>query len=113
MEAKAQEAYQGKVEEFEAKIEATQAKVNELQTKKEKGAQRFILSPEQTAELENLKKDQAKYNNDLKKLRKELTREITSMETSIKWTNIVVMPAVVAFTGIGLAFIKRKRTAAK
>ncbi len=113
MEAKAQENYQSKVKDFEASLEEAQQKVNELQSKKEQGQQRFILSPEQQAELEKLKKKEASVNVQLKQEKKKLTREISSMENTIKWGNIVGMPALVALSGIGLAVLKRKRTSAK
>ncbi len=113
MEAKAQENFQSRIQAFEKDLQETQAKVNELQSKKEKGEQRFILSPEQQAELEKFKKKSAEVNISLKKERKNLTREITSLENTIKWGNIIGMPALVAVTGVGLAFFKRKRTSAK
>jgi hypothetical protein len=49
----------------------------------------------------------------LKLERKKLTHDINSLENTIKWGNIVGMPALVALSGIGLAVFKRKRTSAK
>jgi ABC-type uncharacterized transport system involved in gliding motility auxiliary subunit len=113
MQAKAQERYQSKINEFEQSLQDTQQKVNELQSKKEPGQQRFILSPEQQVELEKLKKKEAEVNVQLKRERKALKAEVDSLENTLKWSNIVGMPALVAVTGIGLAFLKRKRTSAK
>jgi ABC-type uncharacterized transport system involved in gliding motility auxiliary subunit len=113
MEAKAQESSQSKIREFEASLQDAQQKVNELQSKKEQGQQRFILSPEQQVELEKLKKEEAEVKVQLKQERKNLTHDINSMENTIKWGNIVGMPALVALSGIGLAIFKRKRTSAK
>ena len=113
MRAKAEESSQVKIKEFEDSLQETRQKVNELQSKKEQGQQRFILSPEQQAELEKLKKKETEVNVQLKQERKNLTRDITAMENTIKWGNIVGMPLVVALSGIGLAVYKRKRTSAK
>jgi ABC-type uncharacterized transport system involved in gliding motility auxiliary subunit len=113
MEAKAQENFQSKINEFETSLQETREKVNALQSKKDPGTQRFILSPEQQAELDKLKKKEAEVNVQLKQERKKLTRDISSLENTLKWGNIIGMPAVVALSGIGLAFMKRKRTAAK
>jgi ABC-type uncharacterized transport system involved in gliding motility auxiliary subunit len=113
MEAKAQENYQSRVNEFQQSLQDTQQKVNELQAKKGQGEQRFILSPEQQAELENLKKKEAEVNIQLKGERKKLTHDINSVENTLKWSNIVGMPVIVALSGIGLAILKRKRTSAK
>ena len=62
LEAKAQESVQSKIKEYEASLQETQERVNELQRNKAQGAQKFILSPEQQAELEKLKRKQAEVN---------------------------------------------------
>lgn len=113
MEAKAEESYQGKIQQFEQTLQETQQKLNEMQAKKGQGQQRFVLSPEQQAEVENLKKKEAEVKIQLKVERKKLSHDINALENTLKWTNIIAMPAVVALSGIGLAFVKRKRTSAK
>ncbi len=90
----------------------TQRQLNELQQKKEKG-QRFILSPEQQAALESLRKKEAEVKIKLKEERKKLRQDIDSLENRLKWFNIAAMPLVVSATGVALAFYKRKRTSAK
>jgi ABC-type uncharacterized transport system involved in gliding motility auxiliary subunit len=113
METQAQESYQSRINEFEKSLQETQQKVNELQSKKGQGEQRFILSPEQQAELDKLKKQEVEVNIQLKAERKKLTHDINALENTLKWGNIVAMPAVVALSGIALAIFKRKRTSAK
>jgi ABC-type uncharacterized transport system involved in gliding motility auxiliary subunit len=112
MQAKADEAFQSRIREYEDKLQQTQQRVTELQSKKEQG-QRFILSPEQQAELQKLQKTEADTRAALKAERKKLAREIDSTENFLKWTNILGMPAIVAACGLGLAFVKLKRTSAK
>lgn len=113
MEAKAQESEQSKIEAFEQSLQDTQQKLNELQSKKGDGQQRFILSPEQQTELDKLKKNQAEVKAQLRQEQKKLTHDIFALENTLKWTNIIAMPALVALSGIGLAIVKRKRTSAK
>ena len=113
LEAKAQESYQSKIKEFEQSLQETKQKINELQSTKEQGQQRFILSPEQQAELEKFKKKEVEVNVQLKQERKRLTHDINALENSLKWSSIIGMPALVALSGIGLAIFKRKRTSAK
>jgi hypothetical protein len=86
--------------------------LNELQQKKENG-QRFILSPEQQAAVENFRKKEAEVKSQLKDERKQLRRDIDSLENRLKWFNIAAVPFLVSVSGLGLAFFKRKRTAAK
>ena len=112
MEAKAEEAYQGKINEYEQSLQETRQRLAELQKTKDQN-QQFVLSPEQQAEIEKLRKKEGQVNHDLKQERKELARDIDSTKNWIKWGNIIGMPLLVAISGICLAGIKRRRTSAK
>ncbi len=112
MQAAAEISYKNKIKELEDSLADAQRRVNELQKSKESG-QRFILSPEQQTELANFRKKEAETKKELKVVRKNLRREIDSLENRIKWVNIAGMPLLVTASGITLALLKRKRTAAK
>ena len=45
--------------------------------------------------------------------RKKLRHDIDGLENRLEWFNIAAMPILVSAGGLGLAFYKRKRTAAK
>ncbi|MDB6067119.1 MAG: gliding-associated putative transporter substrate-binding component GldG [Pedosphaera sp.] len=113
MEEIAAKSSENKVKEFEESQRETQERLNELQKGKETDGQRFILSPEQQVELEKLKKKAADTNVQLRQEKKKLTRDKVALENRLKWENILVMPALVAISGICLATFKRKRTSAK
>ncbi len=113
MQAKAEENYQSKIKQLEDSLQDTRQKLNDLQKTKDQSQQRFILSPEQQAEVEKFRKQEASVNVQLKQEKKKLTHDINSLENTLKWSNIIVMPAVVALSGICLAVFKRKRTSAK
>jgi len=112
MEERAQDSYRSKIKELEAGLSETQQKLNELQRTKEKG-QRFILSPEQQQELAKFRQKEAEAKKELKQVRKNLRRDVDSLEDRLKWVNILAMPLIVSVSGIALAVYKRKRTAAK
>jgi ABC-type uncharacterized transport system involved in gliding motility auxiliary subunit len=112
MQARADEAFRAKIKDLEKSLADAQSRLNDLQKNKESG-QRFILSPEQQAEIQKFKQKQAEVRVELKQTRKNLRREIDSMENRLKWVNIAAMPFLVTLSGISLAFYKRKRTAAK
>ena len=112
MQLKAEDAYREKIKGLEESLQKTQAKLNELQRNKEKG-QRFVMSPEQQKELENFRKQEAGVKVELKLLRRDLRQEVESMENRLKWMNIAGMPFLVTIGGIGLAMVKRRRTAAR
>ncbi len=112
MQAEAETAYRSKIKELEDALQEAQTKVNELAKSKEKG-QRFILSKEQQAEIEKFRKQESDTKRQLKDVRKQLRRDIDSLETRFKWLNIAGMPLLVTGGGIALAVIKKKKTAAK
>jgi ABC-type uncharacterized transport system involved in gliding motility auxiliary subunit len=83
MEAAAQERYRSKIRDLEKSLQDTQTRLNELQQAKQgTGQQKFILSPEQQAELTKFKQKQAEANKELKQVRKDLRREVDSSRTA-------------------------------
>jgi ABC-type uncharacterized transport system involved in gliding motility auxiliary subunit len=114
MQAEAESNYQAKIKSLESSLQETQRKLNELQqTKQAEGGQRFILSPEQQAEIANFRKKESEAKAQLKIERKKLRAGIDSLENKVKWLNIAAMPIVVAVAGVGLAFVRRSRRAAR
>ena len=113
MNAKAEEIYQGKINEYEQSLQDTREKLADLQKNKDQGQQRFILSPEQQAEIEKLRKKEAETNQALKQERKKLKHDIDATKNWVEWGNIIGMPLLVTISGLGLAGLKRKRTSAK
>ena len=111
MEAEAQG--QAKIDELQQSLQETQQRLGELQQQKQDKDQRFILSPEQKAELENFRKKQAEVSKQLKQAQKGLRKEVVSLETRLTWLNILAMPLGVTAAGISIAMIKRKKTSAK
>jgi len=115
MQAKAEQGYQSKIKELEKSLSDTQSRLTELQRQRgnEETGQKFILSAEQQNEIKNFQKKEAEVKRELKDVRKNLRRDIDSLETRLKWANIGAMPLLVTLSGIALALFKRKRTAAK
>ena len=113
METAANEKFQSEIKRLEDSKSEAQRKINELQQQKKDKDQRFILSPEQTAELAKLRKEEVETGKRLKQVQKDLRKEVVSLQTRVKWINILAVPAAVTASGIALAFVKRKKTSAK
>lgn len=111
-QAEAEQQYTEKIKSLQKDLEEAQSKINELQRNKDKN-QRFILSPEQQAEIKRFQQKEAGTKKELKEVRKQLRKDIDALETWLKWLNIMAMPLGVTAVGIGLAMVKRNRTAAK
>lgn len=113
MEAAAEQKYQARIKELENNLGETQRKLQELQSTKQDPQQRFILSPEQQKTMEQYREAEAKAQKDLKQLRKDLRKDTDTLAFWTKVVNIAAMPLLVAITGIVIAIVKRKKTAAK
>ncbi|MBN2508364.1 MAG: Gldg family protein [Verrucomicrobia bacterium] len=112
MRAEAQKRYQDRISGFEKEVQEAQQKISEIQSKKE-GNQRFILSPEAQAELAKLQQKQTDANRALREERKKLRRDEESLQNRLKWANIAGMPIIVSIAGVVLAFIRRRKSAAR
>lgn len=113
MEAAAQQRFQNEIKQLEDSGQEAQRKINELQQAKKDKDQRFILSPEQQAELTKLRQQEAETRKHLKQVQKDLHKEVVSLQTRVKWMNILAVPIAVAVSGVVLAGVKSRKTSAK
>lgn len=112
MQQVAEESYRKKIQDLETERQEVQSKISQLQANKEEG-QRFVLSPEQQAELTKFQQRLVEANKELKALRRNLNKDIDAMENRLKLANIAGMPFLLIVVGVVSAVLKRKRTAAK
>lgn len=108
MEARAQQAYLGKIKELEDNLGQTQEKLNALQKGRGTGAG-AILTAEQQVELENFRRKAAETRLALKEVRRELRSESEALQFWTKVVNIALMPLLVAIAGIAFAALRRRR----
>jgi ABC-type uncharacterized transport system involved in gliding motility auxiliary subunit len=113
LEAAANEKFQSEIKRLEDSATETQQKINDMQVQKKDKDQRFILSPEQRAELEKLRKQEADANKHLKQVKKDLAREVVSLKSRVKWITILSVPIAVMLVGILIAVVKSRKTSAK
>jgi ABC-type uncharacterized transport system involved in gliding motility auxiliary subunit len=113
MEAVANEKFQSEIKRLQESADEAQRKINEMQQQKKDKDQRFILSPEQQAELAKLRTQEAETRKHLKQVQKDLRKEVVSLETTLKWTNVLAVPLAVTVSGLVIAGVKRKKTSAK
>src|SRR5215467_8036726 len=111
MEARAQQAYLGKIKELEDNLNQTQQKLASLQKGRGPGAG-AILTAEQQTELENFKRKAAETRLELKEVRRQLRAESDALQFWTKVMNIALMPLLVAIAGIAFAALRRRRAPA-
>ena len=113
METAANEKFQSEIKRLEESAAESQRKINEMQAQKKDKDQRFILSPEQRTELEKLRKEEKDSRLHLRQVQKDLKKEVVSLQTRIKWINVLAVPLAVTATGIVIAIVNRRKTSAK
>jgi gliding motility-associatede transport system auxiliary component len=112
MEAAAEQKYQSKIDELEASIADTKQKLAALQNVNPSD-QKTVLSPQQQAEIKKFRENEAKFDKELKQVRKDLRQEIDSLQNILKWVNIAAMPLLVTVIGLGFAWSKHQSRAAR
>ena len=114
MEAEAEARGQAKIEELQQSLNDTQQRL-ERTAAAEKG-QGPALHPLAGAAGRDGKFPQeagARSAANCKQAQKDLRKEVVSLETRLKWLNILAMPFAVTVAGVGIAVVKRKKTSAK
>ena len=108
LQAEAQSRWMEREQELEEKLQASQSRISELQRQKD-DKQRFIMSPDQTRELESIRAEVLKYKQELKRVRRNLREDIESLGMTVKVINILLVPTLVALAGIVFAVVRRNR----
>lgn len=111
MQTKAEASFQQRIDELEAELSSTSARLSELQVGKDPN-QKMILSPEQQREIEQFQETELRVRRELKDVRRQLRRDIDSLQNGLKAMNVAGMPLLVIIAGITIAILRRKNTAA-
>jgi len=112
LQNEAKKRFQDKITRLEADVQKIQLDINNLQQKRKDG-EKELLSSEQRDLLTKFKKKEGETKQELKSVRKQLRKDIDSLENNLMVINIAMMPLVVILFGIGVALIKRKRNVRK
>ena len=105
---RAQQEYLGAIKELEDDLIQTQDRLQKLQRSRAPGSA-FTPSAEQQAEIDAFQRKSTETKAELKELRRTLRLETDRLELVTKVVNIALMPTVVAFAGLGLFAIRRRR----
>ena len=113
LEQQAQDRYREREEALQAELEATQTRINELQRDR-KGASAFTLSPEQQAELDNLREKITETRKELRGVQRQLRGEVEGLGKRLALINMFAMPALLIAAAVGswgLRLSRRRRRA--
>lgn len=109
LEKKAQARWLAREQELVRKADETNRKLREFDKQKDK-SQKFIMSPEQEAEIQKFREEKKRINTELKQVRRNLRADIEALGNRIKFYNIFLMPMLVSLAGIGYAIYRRNKS---
>ena len=113
MEARATGEWQNKINALEKERQKTVERLQEIQKARGAAAKTAeLLTPEQQAEIENLRKTALQTQKELKELRKNLRQDSEALVFFTKLLNIALMPLLVVLAGLAVFLIRRRRQAA-
>ncbi len=106
LQHRAQERFLERETELQRRLDEAQRRLTELEGQKGK-QQRVFLSREQQQEIENFRQQVIRTKEELRQVRRNLREDIERLGTTVKAINLLAMPLVVAFTGIGAHVFRR------
>ena len=109
LQAEAEKEFQGKIVQLEEELRGVQTQINELQRQRKPG-EKELLSSEQRKVLADFRKKEVEARKELKQVRRQLRAEIDSLENTLIFMNIALMPILVIAAGITVAAVKRRRS---
>jgi ABC-type uncharacterized transport system involved in gliding motility auxiliary subunit len=113
LQADAESQWQAQISSLEQDLQQARTKISELQREKGEGGDRSFISKETAEAIKKFRQKEAETNKELKRVRKQLRRDIDFLENAVTWSNILIMPALVAGGGVVLALIKRRKMVRK
>jgi ABC-type uncharacterized transport system involved in gliding motility auxiliary subunit len=113
LKADAQQQYQAKELELQKKVADSERNINELQQKRPDAKDtRVVLTAEQNAEIDKLRKNMVQYRKELREVKFNLDKDTRALQTKLMFLNIGLMPAVIAIFALALAAYRTSRRAA-
>ena len=108
IQREAERKFRSKERELQEKLRETEKKLSDLQTKEQAGGA-TILSADQQKAIEDARKEILSLRRELRLVQNDLRKDIDQLETTLRVTNIGLIPVVVAVIAIVLGLIRITR----
>jgi ABC-type uncharacterized transport system involved in gliding motility auxiliary subunit len=100
--------FREKEQQLIARLAQAEKSLRELESEKQ-GADAPVLSAEQREELIDFRKQRLQVRKELREVRHSLRLDIERLESKVKFTNVAMMPILIAFIGIIVAMLRLNR----
>jgi ABC-type uncharacterized transport system involved in gliding motility auxiliary subunit len=106
---RADDQLRAKEQELDAELKETESKLSALEAGRANQGSSLVLSPEQEAELTRFQQERVRIRKELRDVRRSLDVEIERLGTMLKFSNILLIPILIAIGAIVLAASRRRR----
>ena len=107
----AEDRHRAEEQRLQARLQEAEKAINDLQAQKEGSVSAAILTPEQRAEIEKFKADQADTRKELRNVQRQLRSDIDDLTLRMKLLNVLGIPSLVAVAGLlALAYRHLRRS---
>lgn len=104
----AERRYRQKEQALVARLESVQQKLNSLQSKGGEGG--AILSEKDRKAIEAFRRDVVTIRRELREVKRALREDIDQLEGTLKFVNIAGIPLLIAFGGLAVIAVRRRRS---
>ena len=108
LQRKAEAAFRAEEQRLLDEQTRVEQRLNELLTEQE-GSGTLLITPEVEAEIDKLREEQVKTRGNLRRVRRNLNKDVESLGARLKWINIAVIPLLVGLSAVGLAAARKRR----
>ena len=98
----AEAAFRAEEQRLMDEQDRVEQRLNELLTK-QGGSGSILITPEVEAEIERLREEQVKARGNLRRVRRDLEKDVEALGTRLKLINIAAVPLLVVLSALGLA----------
>ncbi|MBP5639929.1 MAG: Gldg family protein [Victivallales bacterium] len=108
MEEEANKRFEEEIAKLEGEVQDVRRQISQLQRDRKPG-DKELLSAEQRDLLKKYRQKEVEAKKKLQNVRKQLRKDIDSLENNVMLLNIGLMPLLVAIAGIAYAFLRRQK----
>jgi len=112
MQRDAEAKYRQTEKDLQAHLDDTQKKLTELRTGRGEQGANAVISEQQRAAIDDLRRDVTATRVKLRNVQLELRRDINRLESELRLFNIIVVPALLTIVAVAIGLVRRRRRAA-
>ena len=108
LKRQADESFLAKEQELQDQLTLTESKLNDLQTGRDDDNP-LVMTAEQSDEVQRFLDERVRIRKELRRVRRDLDRDIENLGTTLKLINIGLIPLLISLGAIGAVVLRARR----